>query len=505
VFAVLVISLVPQLTSSVRLSTPADRNLLVHWQATPGTSLTEMARVVRDATRRVRAIPGVVDAAATVGRAVQSDERVNVDAAELWVRLDAAADYSATASRIGRALGTYPGVRSDVMTYGQDRLQNVEAETAHGLVVRVYGIDLGALQQKAEQVRAKIASIAGVQHASVVTVPTQPTLQVEVNLQAAEKSGLKPGDVRRDATTFFSSLPVGSLYLDQAVFDVVVAGTPTLRQSVQNVSDMLLDTPAGDQVRLGDIASVKLAPAAAVINHDATSRYIDVTAAIAARDSSAVVRDVDSAIKSVPMPLEYHAEVLGNLAAQRNDDLRELGVVLAIIAGTALLLHAAFRSLRIAALVLVCVALSGAGGVVAAWFSGGLASMGALVGFLAVLGFAARNLVIVVRDAQQSRGSGALLRAATDRVGPAVLTAAVTIAMMIPLVAAGTAPGAEVLRPLASVVLGGLISTVLVTVLLAPALLAPHVSGRPHASDDADHDSTPVELTGTPAADGVTP
>jgi Cu/Ag efflux pump CusA len=501
---ILVVSLVPQATGGAQVATPVDRNLLVHWQAEPGTSLTEMTRAVTDAVHDVNAVPGVASAGATVGRAVQSDERVNVDAAELWVRMSPSADYNRTTSSIARVLSGFPGVRSQAETYAQDRLQNVEGQTPQGLVVRVYGIDLSVLTQKAEQIRTAIATVAGVSHPTLATPPSEPTLQVEVNLQAAERYGIKPGDVRRDATTFFSGLPVGSLYQDQAVFDVLVVGTPRLRQSVQNVSDMVLDTPTGEQVRLGDIASVRLAPAPTVINHDATSRYVDVMAAVSGRDAGAVVHDVDARIKRVTMPLEYHAEVLGNLAAQQNDNLREIGIVLAILLGVALLLQAALRSLPLAAVALLCIGLSGTGGVVAAWFSGGLMTLGALVGFLAVLAFAARNVILLVRDAQQFRSpsvsaAAATLAAARDRVGPATLSAVVTCAMMLPLVIARTAPGAEVLHPLGAVVFGGMITALAVGVLLAPALTAPLIGARAQPFEDVDDESEAVELHGAGA------
>jgi Cu/Ag efflux pump CusA len=246
---------------------------------------------------------------------------------------------------------------------------------------------------------------------------------------------------------------------------------------------MLLDTPAGDQVRLGDVASVRLAPAPTVIEHDSTSRYVDVVADVRGRDSGAVVRDVQPRVGRVPMPLEYHAEVLGNLAAQQSDNLREVGVVLAVLAGTLLLLQAAFGSLPLAAAAMACIALAGTGGVVAAWAAGGLASLGALVGFLAVLGFAARGLIVFIREAQQLRataasGREAALAAARSRSGPLLLSAAVTGAMMLPLVVARSAPGAEVLHPLGSVVLGGLCSATVVVLFLAPALVAPLLRER---------------------------
>ncbi|HKR98752.1 MAG TPA: efflux RND transporter permease subunit, partial [Candidatus Dormibacteraeota bacterium] len=493
--------LVPQIAGTVRVNTPTDRNLLVRWQASPGTSLEESTRVVTEAAAAVRGISGVDDVGATVGRAVQSDERVNVDASELWIRLASSADYGSTTAAIRQALAGVPGSSSDLMSYQQDRIQNVESDATNNLVVRVYGIDLDTLQRKAEDVRAAISGVAGVRNAAVVGSRTEPTLQVEVNLQAAEKYGLKPGDVRRDATTFFSGLPVGSLYESQAVFDVVVLGDPALRRSTQDVSNMLLDTATGDQVRLGDIADVRLASTPTVIKHDSTSRYVDVVAGVSG-NGAGVAQAVASRVRSLAMPLEYHAEVLGNLASDQAANLRELGVVLGVLAGLVLLLQAAFRSLRLAALTVACIVLSAAGALVAAWFTGGLQSLGALGGIMAVLAFAARNLTLLIRDAQTlsaSHGSqtAAVTAAARARFAPAALVAAAVGAMMLPLIVAADVPGAEVLHPLGATVLGGLVSTMVVTFLLGPPLLAPFIRPLIRGPDDIEDDEGPaVELVG---------
>src|SRR5262249_39188515 len=145
----------------------------------------------------------------------------------------------------------------------------------------------------------------------------QPILQIEVDLAKAQRAGIKPGDVRRAAATLLSGVQVGNLFEGQKVFDVVVWGTPGTRHSLSSVSDLLIDTPRGEQVRLGDVADVRIVPSVSIIRHDAVRRYLDVVADVRGRDLGAVTADINSRLKQVQLPLEYHAEVIGDFAGQQ--------------------------------------------------------------------------------------------------------------------------------------------------------------------------------------------
>lgn len=469
---------VPQLGGRTQLPSPQDRSLLIHWEAISGTSLPEMARITTAATRELRSVPGVREVGAHVGRAVTSDQVVNVNSGEIWVSLADAADYDSTVAAIRRVLHGYPGLRSEVVTYPQDRVRAVQTATGDApLVVRVYGPDLDVLQSKAEEVRQRISTVRGVVRPKVQTHAEEPTLEVEVNLEQAQQYGLNPGDVRRAATTFFSGLLVGNLYEEQKVFDVVVRGTPSMQASPANVEDLLVDTPSGEQVRLGEVASVRVAPYPTVIRHDATLRSLDVTAGVRGRDLDAVLGDVKSRVQTVNMPLEYHAEVLGDLAQQQTQNLQTAGLAIAAAIGILLLLQAALSSWRLAALVLLTLPLAAAGGVVAAFFVGGVMTLGALIGLFAVVAIAARNSVVLIGSYQRLQSVDGLkpdpesvLRVTRERVGAILLTAGATAAAFLPLVLFGRMAGTEVLHPLATVVLGGLVTSTLLTVFVVPAL-----------------------------------
>jgi Cu/Ag efflux pump CusA len=466
----------PQLNAAPALPSLQDRSLLVHLETMPATSLPEMVRITTTVAGEVQTVPGVQRVGAHVGRAVTSDQTVDVNSGELWVRMADSADYNATVSSIRRVLRGYPGVHSDLLTYPEDRVSAAGSGIDGAFVVRIYGLDLDVMQRTAEEVRSAISSVQGVVYARVQVLPEEPTLDVEVNLSSAQRYGLNPGDVRRAATTYFSGLMVGSLYEEQKVFDVVVMGSPSRTASPSDVANLLLDTPSGGQVRLGDVANVHVAAYPTVIKHDATLRSIDVTADVNGRALDAVLSDVKRHVQTVNMPLEYHAEVLSDLSTQQGQDLRVVGLAIAAALAILLVLQAAFGSWRLAAMVFLTIPLAAAGGVLAALVLGGVMTLGALAGLLAVLGIATRNSILLIRGMQRlasvagTSRQDAVLQATREDLGHILLTAALTAVVLLPLLVLGRVAGTEVLYPMAVVVLGGLITSTVFTVFVVPAL-----------------------------------
>ena len=453
-----------------------ERNLLIHLDGVPGTSGPEMSRVAALVSADLRAIPGVSKIGAEVGRAVQGDQVVNVSSADLWVGMDPAADYDQTAAKIQTVIDGYPGIHHDVQTYLGEKSDEVAPEPGDSLTLRVYGNTADGLAAKAGEVKNAITAIGGVTAARVAYPVEQPALEIEVNLAAAQKYGIKPGDVRRAAATLLSGIQVGNLFEEQKVFEVVVWGTPAARNSINSVRNVQIDTPDGGYVRLGDVADVRMAPTASIIRHEAVSRYLDVLVSVQGRDLGAVAADINSQLRQMQFPLEFHAEVLGAYATQQAAQTRMLILALAAVIGAFFLLQAAYGSWRLAALACLTLPATLAGGLAAAYWGGAL-SLGSLGGLLAVLGIALRNQMLLIghyRQLARAEGAGLnaelALRGAQERVIPTLITAfAVGLVMVLPLVL-GDVPGLEFIRPMAIAVLGGLVTAGLVNLFFLPAL-----------------------------------
>jgi Cu/Ag efflux pump CusA len=302
----------------------------------------------------------------------------------------------------------------------------------------------------------------------------EPTVEVQVDLGRAQQHGIKPGDVRRAATTLLSGINVGSLFEEQKVFDVVVWGTPAIRDSLTGVRRLLIDTPTGGHVRLEDVANVRIAPNPGVVNRQNVSRYVDVAADIGGRDRDAIVSDVQRRLEAMSFPIEYHAEVL---SADRQPMGRLLAIAIAAALGIFLLLQAFLSSWRLAALAFLTLPLALAGGVLATLPSGGTLSFGSYIALFAVFGFAARSTVLLFdrfRQLEQREGlpfgPELVLRGARERVVPIVMTALATGLIFVVVLVIGGRPGYELLRPLAAVLVGGLLTSLVVALVLVPIL-----------------------------------
>ncbi|WP_161790166.1 efflux RND transporter permease subunit [Streptacidiphilus carbonis] len=475
VLALAALSILPQLahTSQGVLPQTQNRQLLVQWQAAPGTSLPAMEKTAGAAGDSLRALPGVKDVASDVGQALMGDQVVDVDSAQTWVTLSPGADYGRTTAAVRKALDRQPAasaVRHTLLTYPQLALQDGTAEATDGnaaVRVRLYGTDTKVLAAQAERLRQAVAAQPGIAGPAIARTPTEPSIEIATDVAKAAKYGLKPGDVRRSTAVLVAGIPVGSYYQQQQIFDVAVWSTPAVRNSLADIQNLMLDTPTGGQVALKDIATVSIQPAPTEIDHDQASRYLDITAAVHGQDLGTTLSRVRSAVEAVDLPLGYHAEITSGLEQTQNGELTLVLCALACAAGALLLFQAALRSWSRAAVLLFSLPLALSGGALTAMGNGSRITTGALVGFLPLLGVAVHGGLTLLRRFRDDPD----VRRAAGRTAPTVLTTAGALALLVvPFVVRGDIAGMELARPFALVVIGGLVTTTLVTLVLLPAL-----------------------------------
>ncbi|MBI5031563.1 MAG: efflux RND transporter permease subunit [Chloroflexi bacterium] len=454
-----------------------ESDLRIHLEAAPGTSLPAMTRMVNQMTGELRAIPGIRNMGTTVGRAIFGDQVVGINSAEIWLSIDSKVDYAGTIDAINQTIARYGGFQSDVQTYLGQTSSAIVAGPSDPIAVRLYGQDWAVLRREAEQVKQSLAGIAGIVEEQLKLPIEEAILEVEVDLAAAQRYGIKPGDVRRTAATLLNGLQVGSLFEEQKVFDVVVWSTPETRRSVNSVGELLIDMPDGGRVRLADVAHVRIKSAPTVVKHDNVSRYLDIGLTVRGRDFGAVMGDVQARLRQSRFPLEYHAEVLGNYAQQQDTQNRLLSFAAVALIGMFLLLHASFTSWRLALASVLSLAVALAGGVLAVGATGVMLTLGSLVGLLAVFGIAARNQIMLLKhyehlawEGGEAFGPELILRGARERLAPILMTALTMSLALLPVLFLGDIPGLEVLRPMAVVILGGLVTTTLVNLFVVPAV-----------------------------------
>jgi CzcA family heavy metal efflux pump len=470
-----------------------ERDFLIHWVAPPGTSTAEMERSTTRISRELLAIPGVQSAGAHIGQALLGEEVAGVNLGEIWISLKPSADYSTTLDRIKSVANGYPGMYREVQTYLDERISEVLTGGKEPIIVRTYGEDLKTLRAKSDQILGLVSSVPGVVDAHRDISSDIPQVNVTVNLAKAERYGLKPGDVRRDAATLVAGEEVGDIFRAGKAYDVVVWSPERTRHSFSDIENLPIDVPSGGRIRLGDVATVALRPNPNAIDRQGDSRYLDVGANVSGRDLGSVVNDIKHKVASVRLDRGYHVELLGEYQERQaaQSRLLESAIIAAVL--VLLLLQAAFRNWRLAVLTFLTLPMALVGGVLAAWLGGGIVSLGSLVGFFTVFGIAARNGILLINHCQHLEehegmefGPRLVLRGARERLSPILMTSLATGLALVPLVALGLRPGHEIEHPLAVVILGGLVTSTLLNLFIVPSLYLRvghsrrhHVGGHP--------------------------
>jgi CzcA family heavy metal efflux pump len=454
-----------------------ERDFLMHFLTEPSTSVQEERRISVRACRDLRAIPGVRNCGSHIGQALEGDEVYGPYFGENWISVSKDVDYDETLAAVHRTVEGYPGIFRDVQTYLRERIKEVLTGTSESIVVRIFGPNLDVLRNKADEIAKRIGSVDGVVDAHPDFSEDLPHVEVEVDLAAARRHGLKPGDVRRQSSTLLASEEVSDLFHRGKAYDVMVWSIPSARDSVTDVERLPIDTPGGGRVRLEDIADVRLAPTPNAIERELQSRRIDVGANVEGRDLTSVVHDVEERLAGVSLPREYHVEVAGESTELNAAQDRLLLFGAAALVAIFLLLQAAFGSLRLATLTFLLLPMALVGGVLAVWLGDGVLSLGSLVGFLTVFGIAARNGILMIshfqhleRNEGETFGPALVLRGAKERLAPILMTASATALALVPLAIAGSIPGHEIEHPMAVVILGGLITSTLLNLFVLPSL-----------------------------------
>jgi len=483
-----------------------ERDFLMHWITKPGTSHPEMWRITARACRELLEIPGVRNCGSHIGQALLADEPYGIYFTENWISVDPSVDYDATLAKIQETVDGYPGLIRDVQTYLKERIREVLTGSSDTVVVRIYGPELEVLRDKADEVRDALAGIDGIADLKKELHVDVAQVDIEVNLTAAQRYGVKPGDVRRAAAFLLQGEEVADIFLGGKTYDVNVWSTPETRNSLTSIRELLIDTPTGGHVRLADVADVRIVAAPNVIEREGQSRKIDVSANVRGRDLGSVARDVEATLQRVEFPLGYHAEVLGEYAerqaAQQNILLAGAVAVIAIY----FLLYTSFGNLRLATLTFFTLPWALVGGVLAAYLSSGVLSLGSLVGLLTILGIATRNGIMMISHFQHLEevegepfGPDLVKRGARERIAPIMMTALTTGLALVPLAIAGNIPGHEIEHPMAIVILGGLVTSTLLNLLVVPSLYLRFGKGQNKISSTA----SAVSLNHSPRSSGA--
>lgn len=456
-----------------------ERDFLMHWLGKPGTGHAEMMRSSVLACNELRSIEGVRNCGTHIGQALLMDEVYGIYFAEHWISVDPAVDYDATLAKVQATVDGYVGFYTDVQTYLKERIREVLTGSSHPVVIRIYGEDLNVLRAKAAEVEEQLLQIEALKDQHVEYLVDIPQIQVKVDLDKAQQVGIKPGDVRRMAAYLMAGEEAGDIHSGRAAYDVNVMGIPSVRHSLTSFQNLPIDRAIGDPVPLKEVADINIAPVPNAINRENQARRINIEADVKeGYDLGAAMAAVDVALKAVEFPLGYHPEVLGDYTERQSATQRIYWAGLAACLVIFFLLRVSLGSWRLAAMSFISLPMAMVGGVLAAYlFSHAVLSLGSLVGFLTILGVAARNGIMLISHYQHLEeeegvpfGLGLVMQGARERIAPIMMTALTAGLALAPLVIAGNIPGHEIEHPMAIVILGGLVTSTLVNLFIVPAL-----------------------------------
>ena len=456
-----------------------ESNFVVFMAGKPDSSLPESVRVGTHVAEQLRRIPGVLSVTQQIGRADLSEDTWGPNISEIWVVIDAEADYDVSLATIRESLEDVPGHQFQVKQFLRERIDEVLTGTTADIVVRVVGPDLSILRARAGEIAHAITGIEGVEDLRVEQQADVPQIEVLLRPRDAGRYGFTVGHLNNDLQTLLQGTRVGQIYEQDRVFDVIVRAHASARASPAGLGRLLVDSPTGEKIPLNAVASIGMVEAPNVINREQASRRMLVTCDAEGRDVASVMRDIEQAIeqKVSPLPADYHLEFGGEHAAREAASRRLLLLSAAVLGGIFVLLYLDFQSVQLTLMVMLSIPLACVGGVAAVMLSGGAVSLGSMVGFVTVFGIAIRNGILLIshyellqREEQMAFGRKLILRGAAERLAPILMTASSTALALLPLVLLGNLPGHEIEHPMAVVIIGGLVSSTLLTLILLPVL-----------------------------------
>lgn len=460
------------------LPTLREGHFIVHVSALPGTSLHESLRLGRRVTLELLKLPYVRSVAQRVGRAEKEEEDIwGTHYSEFHVDLKPGSQAELAQSEIRKVLARFPGVDVAVNTFLTERIEETISGYTAPLVINIFGQDLDTLDQKAQEIGAILRKIPGATDIYVQSIAGMPQIMIRLRQKALTRWGFDPVAVLEAIGTAYQGNIVGQIYDGNRVFDVSVILDPQERKAA-SIGRLSVRSSSGTYVPLRELADIYETSGRFIILHEGARRVQTVTCNVTGRDTNSFVTDAKRRIlSSVSLPEETYVDFSGTAEAQARSK-RDL-LIHSMLAGfgIVLLLSIAIGHYRNVLLILLNLPFALVGGLLAALGSGGLLSLGSMVGFVTVFGITLRNSIMMVSHYKHlvsvegmAWGPEAALRGASERLAPILMTALVTALGLLPLAIGSKAPGREVEGPMAIVILGGLLTSTGLNLLVLPTL-----------------------------------
>lgn len=447
----------------------------------PSSSLETALSVAPILEEKLMAFPEVTYALSRIGRAEIGGDPEPVNNIEIYIGLKPISEWTSASNRydlqdkMERSLEEFPGLllnfSQPIATRVDELLSGVKAQ----LAIKLFGSDLKVLASKGREIETAIKSIDGAKDVALEQIAGEAQLVIAPNRLELSRYGLSVGDVMEVVQDGIGGVEAGQIINGNERYDIYVRLEEEFRSNSEAIADIRLQSPTGAWVRIGDVASVSFESGPPQVRRDDVQRRVVIQANVQGRDMGSVVEDIQAAIASeVKLPAGYSVSIGGQFESQQRAQQRLSIVVPVSLALIALLLYFAFGSVGQAMLILLNVPLAVIGGVFSLYLSGQYISVPSSVGFITLFGLAVLNGVVMVESINQRIKDGlvldeAIFNGATSRLRPVLMTAITSALGLIPMLMS-SGVGSEIQRPLASVIVGGLITATLLTLFVVPSL-----------------------------------
>lgn len=456
-----------------------EGHYLIHMSAVPGTSLDESLRIGRIATRMLRSDARVRSVAQRVGRAELAEDTWGTHYSEFEVDLVplAGAEAETVAGDLRRLLVQIPGVNFAIKPFLTERIEETLTGATAQVVVKLFGDDLDSLDAAARQVVGLATRVQGATEIQLGSPEVTPEATVRLHAALLPLEGVASDEALAAIETASGGTPAAQVFEGNRSIDVVVVMNPRAMQRAEDLADIPLSGSGGRIVRLADVADIARTSGRYVVAHEGARRLQTVTMNVGGRDVASFHAELNRRVHAATLPPGVLAEVGGTATAQRTAQRELLLRGLFAAAGIVMLLAVAFEKSRSVLLVLANLPFALTGGVFALFATGGLLSLGSLVGFVTLFGISTRNAIMLishydhlVRVEGATWGLDTAVRGARERFSPVLMTATITWIGLVPLAIGSGDPGREIEGPLAIVILGGILTSTALTLFVLPTL-----------------------------------
>ena len=446
----------------------------------PNISLDESIRMEMDAIQNLKDIPGVKYIVSRLGRGESPVDPAGYNESDMMIQLKPDSEREGRtqdqiADEIRERLSTLPGVNLVMAQPISDRVDEMVTGVRADIAVKIFGDDLDMLIGKAEEVAMVAQKIQGTGDIKIDRVIGQQNLTVTIDRQAIARHGLNASDVHDIIEASVGGKAATEIYEGERRFQAVVRLPEHMRNSISEIRRILLTGKDGEQIPLESLAKIDLVEGASQIKREMAKRRIVIGINVRDRDLGGYVSELQKKVRQeIDLPSGYYYEWGGQFQNMERAR-RHLMIIVPITVGAIFfLLFLLFRSLKFAFLIIAVLPFASIGGILALFFSGEYMSVPASVGFIALWGIAVLNGVVLVSYIRSLRETGvpqrhAISQGAMMRFRPVMMTATVAALGLVPFLFA-TGPGSEVQRPLAIVVIGGLVTSTLLTLVVVPVL-----------------------------------